>query len=350
MKKIAYILSFLFYLFFTINIVAQCSSGSYLDGEICKTCPIGYYCPDGINKKLCEKGKFQNETGRTSCFDCDPGTYNDSLGAVNCKQCLVGTSSSIKGAKECSKCKPGTFQNEKGKLTCKSCAKGKYASDSGAVTCKDCAVGNYNNKIGADSCKLCLAGTYQNKKGSTSCLTCAANTTSYEGGSSCFCFLNTTITDTTICIASAIKGFNINVSDFPYGVFSGENISPSGFFNTDLVGTSKVYYTYEDKQTQQSIRDSFLIKTTTCVEALEIEEDLIFVYPNPFTNGFRIQNEKEEELTISLFTIDGIEKDVIKTSDLTYFYDASNLDNGSYLLQISSTTFSVLKPIVKSSN
>lgn len=354
MKLYLYIILFVFNCGIQNNLAAQCSTGNYFDGTDCITCPVGHYCPDGKQKLPCAKGKFQNKLGSKACYDCDAGTYSDTLGTVNCLLCKAGTVSSKPGSKKCNKCLPGQYQSKKGNKACLLCAQGKFTPDSGAVNCKNCKVGSFNNTEGADSCQLCLSGTYQNKEGSTTCIDCAVNTTSHEGGTSCFCVLSSETKDTTICMGSAIKGFNIRITDFPYGVFSGTNITPSGFFKTDLIGNSTIYYAYEVEgnptdSTNLSLVDSFVINTKACVTSLEIENEEVFVYPNPFVSGFRIQNEKGEELTIAIFTIDGVELDVFKTNKRSYFYDASSLNAGSYLIQVSSYTFSVLKPIVKSS-
>ena len=48
--------------------IIKCRTGNYLEG-VCKTCPAGYYCPDGQQKKLCEKGKYSIE-GSATCLPC----------------------------------------------------------------------------------------------------------------------------------------------------------------------------------------------------------------------------------------------------------------------------------------
>lgn len=111
------VLAFSFLFYYQINLMVQdinrsgspkreimlgdtptCSDGQYVDSNNnCKTCEAGYYCPDRVNKYLCEGNTITKTTGMTSCtacsgeypyayslhtrcYKCDEGSeYNESL-------------------------------------------------------------------------------------------------------------------------------------------------------------------------------------------------------------------------------------------------------------------------------
>ena len=48
--------------------VTKCNSGYYKNGNACTICPAGTYCPDGVNKKECADGWYQQNQGQSSCI------------------------------------------------------------------------------------------------------------------------------------------------------------------------------------------------------------------------------------------------------------------------------------------
>jgi len=67
---------------------------------VCTPCPVGSFCPDGVQVIECPVGAFQSLEGQTSCEACPIGTFSDITGAENCISCPTGTSSGV-GASVC---------------------------------------------------------------------------------------------------------------------------------------------------------------------------------------------------------------------------------------------------------
>ena len=215
---------------------AQCLSGRYSSGAVCKDCPSGYYshhptfnlhckvCSFGFTSDInsvrcspCEKGK----AGGPVCADCKSGKYTDQTGQLSCKSCPEGFSNTFtaqsfctectKGSfytyddsskkTECDLCPSGFFTDQTQQKQCIQCSKGFYAQSRGLTSCKDCPAG-FINEAGADrcinncgpglfassngscvqcpigwfagniSCTKCHKGKYTNTKGQNSCTSC----------------------------------------------------------------------------------------------------------------------------------------------------------------------------------
>ena len=86
-------------------------------------CPIGSNFKIGKGRQACLiPGKFGNETGLTSCYECVIGKSIQISNATSCLDCARGRYQNGKGQASCLPCIPGEFQNETGKTECKPCA------------------------------------------------------------------------------------------------------------------------------------------------------------------------------------------------------------------------------------
>ena len=77
---------------------ARCDAGRYAKNKDCPPCEVGYYCPDGKNRKRCANGSIPNTT-RTGCQVCSNGTYE-------------------KNFKECAPCPAGSYCSQGKKSSC----------------------------------------------------------------------------------------------------------------------------------------------------------------------------------------------------------------------------------------
>jgi hypothetical protein len=121
-----------------------CQLGYYatLDGNgnitACTICPLGYYCPDGINSFPCAAGYFQDLTGQTSCTACPPGKFQPNIGSAVCLNCLEGTYNPFLAAVLCQNCPIGTFSASTGQVACETCEPGYFANNPGSNQCSNC--------------------------------------------------------------------------------------------------------------------------------------------------------------------------------------------------------------------
>lgn len=58
-----------------------CDSGKYADQGVCKTCPAGHHCSEGIDLGLCDSGSCAASSGSNACV---------TSGADTCKRCADG--------------------------------------------------------------------------------------------------------------------------------------------------------------------------------------------------------------------------------------------------------------------
>ena len=156
-----------------------CGPGKYrnLAGN-CVVCPPGTYCPGG-NPALsipCAAGKFQSNSGASTCNNCPAGTYQANTGSTNCNQCAAGTFQASMGSTACNNCAAGSFQPNTGSSSCPNCPAGTFQANTGSANCNQCAAGTFQASTGAASCNNCVAGTFQSNAGSTSCFDCPAGT------------------------------------------------------------------------------------------------------------------------------------------------------------------------------
>ena len=165
---------------------SRCVSGYYVNASgACEVCPIGSYC-DGINKVVCEDGKYTNTTGQASCTTCPSGYYcangikeacvagqYSNPGASSCIECEKGYK--CEGAKNRMKCgSEAEYQDETGQSVCKQCIAGKYVEED-RTTCSVCPSGY---KCIGDGTKQFCSGVleYQSNTGQDACLSCSTGT------------------------------------------------------------------------------------------------------------------------------------------------------------------------------
>lgn len=84
-------------------------------------CPVGYYCPDGVDAPIpCSKGKYntyERSTSEDKCIDCPAGTACDVTGIADYKR------------KMC----PAGYYCEKGTISPQSCPAGTFRPNQGAA-------------------------------------------------------------------------------------------------------------------------------------------------------------------------------------------------------------------------
>jgi serine/threonine protein kinase len=176
--------------------------------KACKSCPVGWANDETGSTlcKVCQAGMYNNENGRALCKrctggrysytsetgqavptctgpGCKNGTYSSEIGigkAPKCKPCRAGRYNNETGRSSCEgNCTAGTFSSEIGQTTaatCLKCVGGQYSSETGMAECKgNCTVGKYSSEVGkttSKSCKSCSADMYNNKTGKSTCRSC----------------------------------------------------------------------------------------------------------------------------------------------------------------------------------
>eukprot|EP01043_Picozoa_sp_COSAG02_P050463 COSAG02_NODE_5189_length_4555_cov_10.704668_1_plen_405_part_00 len=230
-----------------IDCSSSCSTGQYVSGSTCESCPLGRYMEETSHTftscTLCGAGKFLPTVGGTSasdCIQCAIGTY-DASDRSACNSCAAGQTSAAgsTSASSCFACSSGQYVFES---TCNSCATGKHRSDvshtftscvtcvagqfaevTGQASCYDCVVAQYQGDAGQTSCASCAAGQvqpntgqaacidcdggqYQGSSGQTACILCLVGETSSSGASSCNaveCSSGTYLSGNTWCATAA---------------------------------------------------------------------------------------------------------------------------------------------------
>ena len=117
----------------------------YIEDRNCETCPVGHKCdwsttPD---KTPCPIGKYQDQTGQTSCETPDTGHYLYDLNEPKTKgssaQTIAPTGSYVENAQR-KLCPIGKYQDQTGQVECKPltvCKDNEYESSSGPYTMSD---------------------------------------------------------------------------------------------------------------------------------------------------------------------------------------------------------------------
>ncbi|MBK8491879.1 MAG: lamin tail domain-containing protein [Saprospirales bacterium] len=142
----------------------------------CQLCPVGSFCPDGINAYLCPAGEYQDQPGQTQCNACSPGYFSGAEGSISCTECPAGKFNPVFGATACQNCVPGTFQSNAGAVECINCPPGKFNPVYGAIACQNCDPGFYQANSGATQCDACPPGTHGEFAGQAHCETCEPGT------------------------------------------------------------------------------------------------------------------------------------------------------------------------------
>lgn len=115
----------------------SCSPGTYRDETVteCTTCPVGHYCENG-QKKECPAGRYNDQTGQSSCQKCPGGTYNAKTGQTQCTECPdINDHMATKY--------PAGWYASEGDIKINSANNPKWDSLSGKTTATEC-VGSYN--------------------------------------------------------------------------------------------------------------------------------------------------------------------------------------------------------------
>lgn len=148
---------------YTFNVQAlafigvDCGFGTYMDGGICKTCPMGTFSAlrTATTCTPCPAGTYNPNAGRSTCTNCASGKYNAQTASTTeqaCLSCGLGTFSGT-ASSQCINCAFGYYSDVIGANTCKKCDIGKYNRFSRWVT-------NYNPALHSTTCSNCPAGKY----------------------------------------------------------------------------------------------------------------------------------------------------------------------------------------------
>lgn len=237
-----------------------CGPGFYLnpsnvyDGlPACEVCPPGYYCL-GTIKYRCNLGRYQPESGATSCLMCAGNQWSGYDPAPECQTCGPGSvirSFDSTGWFECyascpvlnagcdlcpagymcpdgmekMACNAGQYQADLGQVDCLDCAIGNNwytpMDDVARSECLECPPGNYISNSPPRDCTicpaglscdgteqkyLCYAGTYSSQQGASSCTACppghVSPSSEEKGQIQCTKCPNGTVADDThtICV------------------------------------------------------------------------------------------------------------------------------------------------------
>lgn len=145
-------------------------------------CPVGYYCPEGLNEPLpCPKGTYNTYTKSKDidrCLECPKGSACDVTGISDYKRkmCPPGYYCE-KGAFVPVACPPGTFRPNQGagalgpeiydpnaqldNAACYRCVPGYYCPTKATVVPELCPAGEYC-RLGSQFGTKCPAGFYCN--------------------------------------------------------------------------------------------------------------------------------------------------------------------------------------------
>ncbi|XP_052070616.1 uncharacterized protein LOC127709241 isoform X4 [Mytilus californianus] len=155
------------------------SSGTTSSTLCYKSCNIGnYYDKTLSNCKPCERGYYQDETGKTTCKSCGNGKTTENTGSTsvtNCQNsCKAGTELSVSGT--CELCAQGTYKSEDSQDTCQPCPYGYSTHKKGATSVQQCSVvscpPDYKYDSSTQKCIVCPPGYHQPYQGQSSCIPC----------------------------------------------------------------------------------------------------------------------------------------------------------------------------------
>ena len=110
---------------------------------------------------MCSTGKFQNETGKQSCYQCPIGKFANQTGVARCHSCPLGR-------------KNNNYEGAVSKDECSICSKGMYTLHMLALqNVRFGVAGRFNviDELQRDSCIACPIGRYISDPGVNARLT-----------------------------------------------------------------------------------------------------------------------------------------------------------------------------------
>ncbi len=70
----------------------------------CTVCPVGSYCPDGVDALPCQAGYYSDNLGQIVCSACAPGRFSNTTGSISCTLCPANTYNPVSAATSCIPC------------------------------------------------------------------------------------------------------------------------------------------------------------------------------------------------------------------------------------------------------
>ena len=137
------------------NTVCKCFAGEY-GGDNCQS------CVQGKIEKLYEGGKSLKITRAPVCRSCPAGYWSNLVGygvSASCTACevghrfndSVGVGTSID---DCIFCNINQYQDQSGKTLCFDCVAGMYQNEKGQSQCKECDAGRFEKEKVCTDCTL----------------------------------------------------------------------------------------------------------------------------------------------------------------------------------------------------
>jgi PKD repeat protein len=133
------------------------------------------------------------------------------------------------------------------------------------------------------------------------------------------------------------------------GTYSGDHVTPEGVFSPEgaTVGWHVITYTYEDENACENMaQDSIFVDACLHFGENDSENNLIKIYPNPFSGILNISTENEN-LEVKILTLDGRVLKVINLVGNNTSIDLSYLKAGVYIVYIENDKTNTFKKIIK---
>ena len=184
----------------------HCPAGKYnywyTRQDHCKLAPQGQYA-SGAGWRwpgYCPVGKYQDQTGQTSCKDCPLGKFTITTTAENKKCQLAPQGTYSTNPTENHPCPAGKYQDQTGQTSCKDCASGQFTTQPKQSQCHLAPLGKYAN---AGLFIACPNGKYQDEEGQSTCKCCPDGQWHFE----------TSLSNAKSCSKAVIgKGFFFNTT------------------------------------------------------------------------------------------------------------------------------------------
>lgn len=169
---------------------------SLAGAEAGTACEPGTFSSDGLSPcEPCPIGKYQPESGQTTCLDAPAGTFVAVEGSTEATLCEIGFYQDETGQFSCKAAPAGSFVAAKGATLASKCPLGRYQPETGQSFCFDAPEGSFVSTVGAEAATLCPIGEYTDFTGATACLACDAGfTTNGPGATSCVLATNDPVT------------------------------------------------------------------------------------------------------------------------------------------------------------